>query len=62
MKKKLNISDLRINSFVTDLSDTTAKTVKGGFTADYNCSAGCGTNYCPTNKCTAVNCGSANPC
>ena len=62
MKKKLNIRDLKVNSFVTDLSAENANTVKGGFTADYNCSNGCGTNYCPTNNCTAVNCGSANPC
>ncbi|MEL6562524.1 MAG: pinensin family lanthipeptide [Bacteroidota bacterium] len=30
MKKKLNLDQLKVNSFVTDLSKNTEKTVKGG--------------------------------
>ncbi|MGB3468486.1 MAG: pinensin family lanthipeptide [Cyclobacteriaceae bacterium] len=30
MKKKLNLDKLRIDSFVTDLKDAKAQTVKGG--------------------------------
>lgn len=61
MKKKLNISGLKVKSFITDLKKEKVNTVKGGsraecgITAPFNCN---GTN----GGCTGINCGSANPC
>ena len=72
MKKKLNINGLKVTSFVTDLSVNNVKTVKGGYPmtgqyCDSEVNGYCWSdnpNQCPTyvNNCTAVNCGSANPC
>ena len=49
-KQKLNLGDLKVRSFVTDIAKASVKTVKGGGATD-NCQShgGCGmTNNCVT--------------
>jgi hypothetical protein len=33
MKKKMNLDELRVKSFVTDLGASTAETINGGYTS-----------------------------
>lgn len=62
MKKKLDIQKIKVESFVTNLQQETSETIKAGLHSDYCYQTGFGWAYCPTNACTGVNCGSANPC
>lgn len=61
MKRKLTIKNLNIRSFVTDTKLVNSATLKGGYDHDYWTESG-PWRYCPTDACTGVNCGSANPC
>lgn len=69
-KSKLNLKDLKVTSFVTDMDKSNTDTVKGGgngltgYYCDSEAGGYCWSQKCHTynNNCTAVNCGSANPC
>ena len=61
MRRKLNIKNLSVKSFVTNVQDNLSETVKGGHHDPYWDNSG-PWQYCPTKACTGVNCGSANPC
>lgn len=62
MKKKLNIQIIKVSSFVTKIPIRDSESLKAGLFSDYCYKTGFGWAYCPTNACTGVNCGSANPC
>ncbi|ELR69611.1 hypothetical protein C900_04836 [Fulvivirga imtechensis AK7] len=71
MKRK-KLTEIKVQSFVTNFDEELQNTVKAGanLTGTHCDSEQWGycwsdnPNYCPTywNGCTAVNCGSANPC
>ena len=78
MKKKLNLKELKVNSFVTDLKEEKVDTVKGGIgPSQILCTATqtligpqCYTNLCnvtntcppPSALCTAYTCPPTNTC
>lgn len=70
MPKKLKLSDLKVQSFVTSLENDEKKKVQGGATLPIsNCAEDtcleCETNYscdCPTNYTCYTNCGTCGSC
>ena len=57
--KKLNLSDLKVKSFVTALDENNTKTVQGGITRFPCYTFGCTINICGTDTVVLLHCSQA---